>query len=210
MNIIDKTIAVFSPRTALNRDVARKKIEILNYGYSEGGASHIKKSMKGWIGRSRTPKEDINDNLDTLRQRSRLLYMTAPIATSAIKTNRTNVVGSGLKLKSRIDYKYLGISEEQASKWEKHVENEFSLWTDSKFCDATRVNNFYEMQQLALISWLMNGDGIGLVKRQRATSWFPYTLCIHLIEADRISTPTAHRGNYDSIDSTTQKKYIAV
>lgn len=206
MNLIDKTIAVISPKTALKRDVSRKKLEILNYGYSEGGASHVKKSMKGWVGRSRTPKEDINDNLDILRQRSRLLYMTAPIATSAIKTNRTNVVGSGLKLKSRIDHKFLGLSEEQAAKWEKHVENEFSLWADSKFCDATRVNNFYEMQQLALISWLMNGDGIGLVKRQNSTSWFPYSLCIHLIEADRISTPNDYSKNLHSVNPTGRNK----
>jgi len=35
--------------------------------------------------------------------------MAAPIATSAIKTNRTNVVGVGLRLKSRIDREVLGL-----------------------------------------------------------------------------------------------------
>ena len=189
MNIIDKTLRALSPQMALKRTVARQKLEVLNYGYSEGGASAVKKSLKGWVGRSKSPKQDIFDNLDLLRQRSRLLCMTAPIATSAIKTTRTNVVGCGLKLKSKIDYKTLGISQEEASKWEEHAEKEFSLWAESKFCDSTRVNNFYEMQQLALISWLMNGDGFALIKHQKAKKYFPYALNIFLIEADRVSTP---------------------
>ena len=43
---------------------------------------------------SGSPKEDIDANNYTLRQRARMLYMAAPIATSAIRTNRTNVVAS--------------------------------------------------------------------------------------------------------------------
>ena len=62
---------------------------------------------------SGSPKEDIDANNATLRQRARMLYMAAPIATSAIKTNRTNVIGVGLKLQSRIDREALGMDQEQ-------------------------------------------------------------------------------------------------
>ena len=58
MNLIDKTIAVFSPQKALNREVARKRLEILaNYG--NYGANQQKKSMIGWQTRSQSPDEDI-------------------------------------------------------------------------------------------------------------------------------------------------------
>ena len=63
------------------------------------------------------------------------------------------------------------------------------LWADSKFCDSTRVNNFYEIQQVACLSWLMNGDACALVEYERPTPAFPYGLRVHLIEADRVSTP---------------------
>lgn len=174
-------------------EVAKAQAQIMktftNSGYSESGASRTKKSTKGWNANSKSPQEDIDRNLDILRQRSRDLYMSAPLATSAIKTQRTNVIGSGLKLKSRIDYKFLGITKEQADEWEINTEREFELWAESFWCDSQRLNNFYELQQLALISWLLNGDGIGVIKHSDPTPWMPYGLRLHLIEADRISNP---------------------
>lgn len=75
----------------------------INKGYGDAGASWQKKATKGFRAMSGSPKEDIDANNAALRQRARMLYMAAPIATSAIKTNRTNVIGVGLKLQSRID-----------------------------------------------------------------------------------------------------------
>lgn len=107
---------------------------------------------------SGSPKEDIDTHNRTLRQRSRMLYMAAPVATSAIKTTRTNVVGVGLQLKSRIDRDVLGMDQIAADEWQAKAEREFSLWASRKSaCDATGVNNFYAMQQLALASWLVSG-----------------------------------------------------
>lgn len=193
MNIIEKTIAYFSPQTALNRQIARTRLSlcqhITNSGYSEGGASRIKKSVAGWNHESISAQEDIDYNLSTLRQRSRNLFMTAPIATSAIKTSRTNVIGAGLRLKCCIDYAYLGISREQAEEWKLNTEREFAIWANSKWCDALRVNNFYDMQQLAHSSWLMNGDAFAVIKHKEAKPWQPYGLRLHMIEADRVSTP---------------------
>lgn len=171
------------------RATAQIAKQFSNSGYSESGASRVKKSMKGWTANSKTPQEDIDMNLDLLRQRSRDLYMSAPLATSAIKTNRTNVVGSGLKLKAQIDFDFLGITREAADKWEMNTEREFSLWADSVWCDRLRMNNFYELQQLAQMSWLLNGDGFGLVRFDNPTQWMPYGLRLHLFEADRVSTP---------------------
>ena len=176
-----------------------------NKGYGEAGASWRKKAVKAFNAPSGSPHEDIDFNNFTLRQRSRMLYMAAPIATSAIKTNRTNVVGVGLRLKSRIDREVLGLSPEQAEAWQKTAEREFALWAENKrACDATGMNNFYGLQQLALISWLLSGDCIGVLKQYATDRLLPYALRVHLIESDRIATP----GNYGtgtSINYTTGK-----
>ena len=96
MNIVDKVIAVVSPAAALQREKARCNLDIIrkfrNSGYDESGASHSKSAMQGWNASSKSPQEDIDRNLHTLRQRSRSLMMSAPIAVSAIKTNRTSIV----------------------------------------------------------------------------------------------------------------------
>lgn len=162
-----------------------------NKGYGEAGASWNKRAVKGFNAPSGSAHEDIDFHNFTMRQRARMLYMAAPVATSAIKTNRTNVVGVGLRLKSRIDREVLGLTPDQAEKWQKDTEREFSLWaSDKRACDATGMNNFYGLQQLALVSWLLSGDCIGIVKQRKTTRLLPYSLRVHLIEADRIATPT--------------------
>lgn len=173
------------------RPQGTKQTRPQNKGYGDAGASHQKKAVKGFNAMSGSPREDIDVNNSTLRQRARMLYMAAPIATSAIKTNRTNVIGVGLHLKSRIDREVLGMDQAAADAWQAKAEREFALWADRKrACDATGVNNFYAMQQLALASWLVSGDVFAVVKQYDPTDLTPYSLRIHLIEADRIATPT--------------------
>lgn len=199
MSILDKIIETVSPQMALEREASRMKLQMArsftNSGYDESGASRAKNSMKGWLARSLTPQEDIDRNLPTLRQRSRSLYMSAPLAVSAIKTNRTNVVGEGLRLKSTVDADFLGLSPEEAAQWQRTAEREFTLWAASKHCDATRVNNFYEIQQTACLSWLMNGDACVLLEYERPSREFPYGIRVHLIESDRVSTPNSSGHN---------------
>ena len=117
--------------------------------------------------------------------------MAAPIATSAIRTNRTNVVGVGLKLKSRIDREVLGMTTEQAEKWQNAAEREFALWAENRrACDATGMNNFYGLQQLALMSWLLSGDCIGVIRQAGTTPLMPYSTRVCLVESDRVRTPS--------------------
>lgn len=160
-------------------------------GYSEAGASRIRRALRGFNSRSTAPSEDIDQNNYTLRQRGRMLYMSSPVATSAINTNRTKVVGVGLTLKSSIDHETLGLTAQQAKVWQKHTEREFALWAkDKAACDATGTNDFTSLQQLALISWLMSGDVFALFQRREGTYLRPYSLRVHLIEADRVRTPS--------------------
>lgn len=194
MNGLDKVIAVFSPQTALKRSVARQKMNVLNSGYSNHGANHEKKSMKGWRWWGGSAKEDIDDNVDTMRQRSRDNYYGVPIATSALKTTRTNVVGSGLRARPNLDAEFLMMTEEEAATWERNTMREFALWADSPNCDLERLNNFYELQQLAFLSWLMNGDVFALLPFTKRAN-MPYDLRVQLIEADRVCNP---RNNFSS------------
>lgn len=177
----------------------------INKGYGDAGASWHKKATKGFNAMSGSSAEDIDAHNRTLRQRARMLYMAAPIATSAIKTNRTNVVGVGLRLQSRIDREILGMDQQAADAWQAKTEREFSLWAGKKWaCDATGVNNFAAMQQLALASWLVSGDVFAVVKQYDTTPLTPYSLRIHLIEADRVATPT-DSGIFSPLLATTGK-----
>ena len=160
-------------------------------GYSQYGASLTKKSMRGWMYHGGSPKEDIEDNLDVLRQRSRDAYMGIPTASAALKTMRTNVVAGGLMPSPQIDADYLRLTNEQAEALQAQILREFALWADTPVCDADRVDNFYKLQQLAFLSYLMNGDAFALlpVKEQPGQ---PYSLRVRVIEADRVCSPDGY------------------
>lgn len=159
-------------------------------GYGQSGASRTKRIFRAFNAMSGSPREDIDNNNYTLRQRSRMLMMSAPIATSAIKTNRTNTIGLGLKLNPRPDKDILGLTPEQTEAWERKVKAEFRIWAEHKRnCDSTATNDFYEIQQLCFYSWLASGDVLILRKEKEVVNC-PYSLKLHVIEADRCSTPT--------------------
>lgn len=171
---------------------ANRRINVRAKGYSQAGASYSKRALRGFRAQSGSPREDIDENNDTLRQRSRTMYMSSPVAAAALKRLRTNVVGKGLQLKSTIDRETLGMSQEQAELWQKQTEKEFALWADNKkACDAIGMNDFYDMQQLVMLAWPMSGDVFALCRRYEATRLHPYSLRLHIIEADRIRTPTS-------------------
>lgn len=193
---IDKAIAVVAPQTALKRTAARQKLQILNSGYSNYGASVVKKSLAGWLHAGGSSREDIEDNVSILRQRTRDLYMGVPIANGAVKTMRTNIVGRGLRLKPNIDAELLGISPEERRTLEKQIEREWNIWAESTDCDMARIDNFYELQQLAFLNWLISGDCLAVLPVKPRLNQ-PYDLRVQLIEADRLCSP----DNCDTIDN---------
>ena len=157
-------------------------------GYSHAGASYQRKSLSSWHTASLSPDDDITLNLDTLRARSRDLQMASPLANGALKTIRTNVVGSGLAVSPHIDYKFLRLNEDVAKEWEINTLREWNLWAETHACDAGRTLNFYQLQALVLFSALLSGDCfVALPYIPRVDN--PYSLKVYVIESDRICNP---------------------
>ena len=189
MNFLEKAINSISPQYALKRAVARQRLNIINSGYGNYGANSTKKSVIGWTHGGGSHVEDIEEHVDTLRQRSRDLYCGGSnIATGAIKRLRTNAVGTGLHLKSIINEDFLNITSAEARKLEETIEREFAHWAESENCDMERIDTFYQLQQLALLNALLSGDCFALMTTTTRTGSI-YDLRIELIEADRVSTP---------------------
>lgn len=189
MKLIDKVIREVSPERALKREAARKRLDMINSGYGNYGANSVKKSAIGWTHGGGSHREDIEENIDLLRQRSRdLYYGGSDVATGAVKRLRTNAVGTGLRLKSTINEKILRITPEEARELEETIEWEFAHWANSTNCDLERLDNFYQLQQLALLNALLSGDSFALLKTTERKGSI-YDLRIELIEADRVSTP---------------------
>ena len=120
-NFIDRCFEAVAPVHAVRRSAARTALQFLNSGYGNYGANLTKKSMRGWEYHGGSSKEDIEDNIDVLRQRSRDAYMGVPVAASALKTLRTNVVAGGLMPAPQIDGAFLGLSAEQTEELQEKI-----------------------------------------------------------------------------------------
>lgn len=174
--------------------VASKKkggAKMASGGYGNHGASTTKNAFLGWFANSGSPDEDIDIYASTLRQRARDLDMGGGIPRSAVATETTTVIGTGMIPKPSIDYEALRMSKEQAREWEKNTKREFEFWASRKFCDAAERKNFYQIQSLAFRSFLVSGDVIALLPMFESPGT-PYALHVQLLEADRLATPESN------------------
>lgn len=187
LNLIDKLLTVFTPGKALQRIRARASLDYLqSNGYIVPGSE--KRTMRGWTPDSGSADYDSISKLDSIRQGSRDLVMNTPIASAPLNREVANSAGWGLILQSRLDRNFLKLSDQQASEWERNTEREFRLWAESKDCDASRTQNFYELQALALYNVSLSGDvfvTLPFIPRKNS----PYSLSLMILEADRVSNP---------------------
>lgn len=126
--------------------------------YRSSGASLVNKALLDINTFLRSADEDISDNLDVLKARSRELSMGNSLGIAAIKRIRTNTVGIGLKLKSTIDHELLGLDAKEAEKIERLLETMWEFWAESVECDFNRMKNFYQLQSLAMATKLVDGE----------------------------------------------------
>lgn len=182
-NVVDRVVTFFSPEKGLARLKSRAQMAIAGQWY---GARFDRRATNDWIPYGGSGDSDTIYDLRWLRNRSRDLMRNNPLALGAVNTVVTNAVGTGLVMRSTIDAVTLGLSQDQAQELQSTIEREFKLWSSSADnCDATRTNNFYELQALAFRSALESGDvfsSLPMIPRRSSA----YSMKIQLIEADRV------------------------
>lgn len=177
----EKFLAVISPAAAEKRYRTRCALAFAESYY---GGSKSRRGVSEYNPGNGDADADTLGVLPTLRDRSRDLSRNNSIAGAALRTNRTSIVGTGLKLQARPNRELLKLTDDQADAWENLVEAEWSLFCDS--CDWDGVQNFSALQDLAFGSVLESGDVL-VNTPYRKDPGQAYGLKIQLIEADRIS-----------------------
>lgn len=167
----------------------RNNKRMVNSGYSEGGASKSKSTLAAYNPIKSSPQADVDVNLATLRARSSDLYCNTPIGAAVLNTPRNAVIGAGLKISPKIDYEALGMTQEEAKEWQRNTRREFALWADGVDCDLYRKHNFYDMQDIVYLNYLIDGDSWAAFKYRKPTASNPYCLRLQLFEAGRICNP---------------------
>jgi lambda family phage portal protein len=181
--IYEKAMAYIAPSYAGKVYKSRCALAMVD---SYKGASKSRRNMVNYNVKGGDFDSDVLPELQDLRERSEDLYRNDMLASGAINTKVTSIVGRGLTAQSRIDADFLGLTEEQADTWEAKADREWALWSESKFCTVNKKHNFRELQALSLLSTLVRGDCFTLTPEKEASNDFPYKLRMQLIEADRV------------------------
>lgn len=186
LNFIDRVVATFDPARGLARAQARTELASATGQGGYNGGSRERRPTKRWRPKDGSADADTLLDLPDLRGRSRDLARNAPIATGAIATNVTNVVGDGLKLQANVDHEVLGITPEQADAMEREQEREWELFCET--CDFTRVQCMEELEATSFRGVLESGD-LFMLRRFRKDPGDVYGTKLQMVEADRVCNP---------------------
>jgi lambda family phage portal protein len=181
-NFVDRAIRFLDPVRANHRAAARLSAAAAG-GYI--GASTSRRPTMSWKAQKGDADAVILPDLPNLRDRSRDLLRNAPLAAGAVNTVVTNVVGTGLALKSHVDRDVLTMTEDAADLWESQAEREWRLFFESQECDIARTLRGNDIQELAFRQVLENGD-VFVIMPNRIRPGSPYGLKLQLIEGDRV------------------------
>lgn len=184
-NALDRLIGWFAPGRAVERIRDRTMFAMVTGNGGYAGGKRDRRGTKNWHPGGGSANADLLPELATLRDRNRDLARNVPIATGAIATKKTHVIGEGLTLNAMCDRSVLVITEEQAADFNKAAEREWSLFCAA--ADFSGVQHFSDMQFMLFGAVLDSGDVVALRRyRDRGTR---YSLRVQAIEADRVSNP---------------------
>ena len=206
-SITDRLVSWVSPKAGIERLRSRLVMSSATGDYN--GGARDRRATRNWRPKSTSANEGLAVDLPDLRPRSRDLSRNVPIATGAISTVVTSVIGDGLVLQSQIDREALGMSDEQADIWQRQAEREFAIW--AKNPDFTGRLNWDEMQSLTLRAVLESGDAF-IVRRRRKDIRDTYGVKLQVIEADRVSNEGFKQNTtslVDGVEMDTDGKPVA-
>jgi len=181
----DHLVNWFSPAAGQKRFEARARLAMLG-GYTSADKTRRANQLGGK--KELSADAAIMPDLVTLREDAQHLERNNAIAGGALKTNVTKVVGTGLRVKSKIDRNILNLDEDTANAWERAAEREFRLATETREIDAERELPFSLLQGLVFLRTLGDGDILVNLPRIRRPG-SPYSTKLQLIEAARLCNP---------------------
>ena len=154
----------------------KKKKPVKKRSYS---GAKISNALYSWVTSNISADSEIRGNLDKLRARSRDLARNNDYAKKFLRMLKTNVIGKGIKLQSKVKLKN-GNLDTRANNL---IENAFKKWSKRGICDVTGKYSFLDIQKLVISQ--MAQDGEVLI---RLIKGYPnkFNFALQLIEADHL------------------------
>lgn len=154
-------------------------------------ASQRARELSTWLPPLQSATGELDGERDTIAARAYDLERNDGIAGGAMQTYVDNIVGIGLRLSARPDYRALGRTKEWADEWSRTVEANWRTFANSLDFDAGRSMSFGGHSAIMLRTALLDGDALALgmwlgPERRPGARW---STCILGIDPARLATP---------------------
>jgi lambda family phage portal protein len=158
---------------------------------SSHSAAGFGKELNSWNPMRASPDSEILPELETMVARTRDLIRNHGLASGAVQTHLDHVIGTGLRLSAKPNWKALGITQEVAREWAREVEAHYRVWANDnvtfasdaglRHTQAGRLGQGYR-------SYLCNGELVS------AAEWitnrgFQFNTAIQMVDPDRMENP---------------------
>jgi len=154
----------------------KKKEPVQKRSYN---GAKISNALYSWATSNTTADNELRTNVNKLRARSRDLARNNDYAKKFLRMLKTNVIGKGIKLQSKVKLKN-GKLDKRSNDL---IENNFKQWSKKGICDVTGKYSFLDIQKLAISQMALDGEVfIRLVKGYSNK----FNFALQLIEADHL------------------------
>jgi len=148
------------------------------------------REMLSWNPPVRSADAELLPDIKGLMGRAYDQQRNSAMISGGLQIHLDNVVGAGLRLSSKPDYKALGQDADWAAEWSRIVERKFRLYADDPDCyiDAGRRNTFGSLIVLGYLQYKTAGATLATAE------WLPdrackYSTAIQMVDAARLSNP---------------------
>lgn len=166
LNWLDQAIGVFSPQAALERAVARSRLDMIKRGGFEAARNDWRGSS--WRAEANGPNTSLVGDLQGMRRRARSLVRNAPLAKRSIEVLTAHTIGCGFRPSWQTDSKAQRARLSDA--WLRFVDT----------ADARRQVDLYGLQEQAVRGMFEGGETLAMRQRNR------YGLQYLLIEGEQL------------------------
>lgn len=147
----------------------------------------------------------------TVRERSGQMFRTNKYAKGLLRRLITNEINTGLIPEACPDEAILGLEEGALDDWAELVESRFGIWANSPhLCDWETARTFGELQEVARLEALIEGDVLCIVRQSKITK-LPM---LQLVRGNRVRTPfnrQVRQGNeiIDGVEMDSRGRQVA-
>ena len=153
--------------------------------------------LRRWSPFPGSADSDLLPELGRISSRSRDLVRNHGIASGARQTQLDNIVGCGLRLSAKPNWKVLKRDRKWAEEWGNNVEAWYQTWWNTTTCDVAETLTGDGLATQSFNGAFVNGEALTL------PLWMPergyrFSTCLQNVEADRLSNPN-HGPNTDRL-----------